>query len=188
MSNFVSLLEGLSDHRGAHGVRYRFSSMIQLVLLGFLCGRDNLASIARFAKTLTREQMKALGFVRYRVPCHSRLTTFFRDIDVVALEKIFGQLVLADGQSPGRHIAMDGKRLRGSRHGESAGVHLLSCFCSALGGVVGQVRQAEGSNEITAALQLLASLELERTIVTGDAIFAQQEICRVITQKKATIC
>jgi predicted transposase YbfD/YdcC len=36
------------------------------------------------------------------------------------------------------------------------------------------------ANEITAALQLLKTLPLKDVIVTGDAMFTQREICRVI--------
>ena len=60
-------------------------------------------------------------------------------------------------------------------------MHLLAAFSDALGGVIGQLQLAPDSNEITAALALLKSLPLAGCIVTGDAIFTQKEICRVIT-------
>ncbi len=59
-------------------------------------------------------------------------------------------------------------------------MHLLAAFSDALGGVIGQLHLAPGSNEITAALALLKTLLLAGCIVTGDAIFTQKEICRVI--------
>ena len=36
------------------------------------------------------------------------------------------------------------------------------------------------ASEVTAALQLLKTLPLKDVIVTGDAMFTQREICRVI--------
>lgn len=80
------------------------------------------------------------------------------------------------------HIAMDGKRLRGSTTATATarGAHLLAAFSEALGGVVGQLQVAPDGNEITAALDLLRGLPLAGSVVTGDAIFAQKEICRVI--------
>ncbi len=59
-------------------------------------------------------------------------------------------------------------------------MHLLAAFSDTLGGVIGQLRLAPDSNEITAALALLKTLPLAGCIVTGDAIFTQKEICRVI--------
>src|SRR6266446_8563800 len=81
------------------------------------------------------------------------------------------------------HIAIDGKRLRGSApagHDGREGVHLVAAFASRLEAVIGQLRVAPGSNEITAALALLKSLPLEGAIVTGDAEFCQRAICQSI--------
>jgi hypothetical protein len=49
-----------------------------------------------------------------------------------------------------------------------------------VGSVIGQLRMEPEANEITAALQLLKTLPLKDVIVTGDAMFTQREICRVI--------
>ena len=73
--------------------------------------------------------------------------------------------------APG-HVAIDGKRLRGSAAGDhdgSEGVHLLAVFATRLGAVIGQLRVASEANEITTALALLKSLPLEGAIITGDA-------------------
>ena len=46
--------------------------------------------------------------------------------------------------------------------------------------MIGQLAVAPDCNEITGALQLLKTLPLDGVIITGDAIFTQREICRVI--------
>lgn len=43
------------------------------------------------------------------------------------------------------------------------------------------MRVAPEANEIAAALELLKTLPLDGVIITGDAMFTQREICRVIT-------
>ena len=73
-------------------------------------------------------------------------------------------------------------------HDGRAGVHLLAAFASRLGAVIGQLRVAPETNEITAALALLKSLPLDGTIITGDAEFCQRAICRVIRDGVAIIC
>ena len=45
---------------------------------------------------------------------------------------------------------------------------------------MGNLVVAPHQNEITAALALLRDLKLDGTIITGDAIFCQREICRTI--------
>jgi hypothetical protein len=112
------------------------------------------------------------------VPAPSVWCELFQGLDIASLEAVLGDWVRA-GRSPG-HIAIDGKRLRGSATAQAPGVHLLAAFSDALGGVIGQLQLAPDSNEITAALTLLKTLPLSGCIVTGDAIFTQKEICRVI--------
>jgi hypothetical protein len=84
------------------------------------------------------------------------------------------------GEQDAGHVAIDGKRLRGSATAHSTGVHLLAAFSASLQGVIGQLAVAPDSNEITGALRLLKTLPLDGVVITGDAIFTQREICRVI--------
>lgn len=181
MCRMQEVLEGISDHRGLHGRRYSLSSIIRLVICGFLCGCDNLASVSRFADRLTREQRRQLGFSPSHVPCHSNLCVVLQGVDTEALEAALSRFVRGDRPFSG-HLSLDGKVLRGSA-GEGKAVHLLACFAHALHGVVEQLPIPEGGNEITAALALLERLKLCDTVITGDAIFAQQEICRTIRAK-----
>ena len=102
-----------------------------------------------------------------------------KELDVVALERALGAWVRG-GQAAG-HVAIDGKRLRGSATAHSAGVHLLAAFSASLPGVVGRLAVAPDGNEITAALHPLKTPPLEGVTVAGDAIFARKEICRVVT-------
>ena len=59
-------------------------------------------------------------------------------------------------------------------------MHLLAAFSTGMEGVIGQLRVAPDTNEITAALEMLKTLPLNGTIVTCDAIFTQKAICRAI--------
>jgi predicted transposase YbfD/YdcC len=61
---------------------------------------------------------------------------------------------------------------------------VLSAFATELGAVIGDLVVPPEANEITAALTLLKGLPLEGAIVTGDAIFAQREICRHVRDDK----
>ena len=111
-------------------------------------------------------------------PLPGRAHELFKGLDVSALERVLGNWVR--GEQAAGHVAIDGKRLRGSATAQSAGVHLLAAFSASLQGVIGQLAVAPDCNEITGALQLLKTLPLDGVIITGDAIFTQREICRVI--------
>ena len=119
--------------------------------------------------------MAELGILRGRVPAPSVWSELFRALDVGALERLLG--VWVKGAGAAGHVAIDGKRLRGSAVGDVPGVHLLAAFSERLQGVIGQLRVAPEANEITAALTLLKTLPIEGAIISGDAIFAQTNPC-----------
>ena len=130
---------------------------------------------------MRREALEAIGVHRNRIPAPSVWCELFGGLDVGALERALGGWVR--GAQPAGHVAIDGKRLRGSATATSPGVHLLAAFSDHLAGVIGQLRVAPEANEITAAVELLKTLPLRGVIITGDAMFTQREICRVITER-----
>ena len=177
----VSLWEALNtvpDHRRAEGKRYPLASLLLITIAAMLAGRCDQLSIVRWGRRLSAETLAALGIARPRVPAPSVWCELFRDLNVVALERVLGAWVR--GGAPAGHVAIDGKRLRGSATATSPGMHLLAAFSTGLEGVIGQLRVDPAANEITAALEMLKTLPLQGTIVTGDAIFTQKAICRAI--------
>jgi hypothetical protein len=182
MTTLRQVLSRISDHRGRSGRLYRLESIVMLVLLGFMCGRNTLAGVARLAKDLSPLQREALGLSRWRMPSHPTLCIFFHSMDTVSLQTALS--FAATGGVPPEVMALDGKRLCGSRSDEHPnGTHMLSCFADALKAVVGQTPQPEGGNEITAALALLQPLELQDAVITGDAMFTNRSLCDTIAGK-----
>jgi hypothetical protein len=177
----VSLWEALRtvpDHRRAEGKRYPLPSLLLIAVAAMLTGRRDQLGIVRWGRRLSPQTLAALGIGRPRVPAPSVWCELFRDVDVVALERALGTWVR--GGAEAGHVAIDGKRLRGSATATSPGMHLLAAFSTGLEGVIGQLRVDPEANEITAALEMLKTLPLNGTIVTGDAIFTQKAICRAI--------
>ena len=87
----------------------------------------------------------------------------------------------------GAVVAIDGKTLRGSYcRGKGKGaIHMVSAFSAANGVVLGQVKTAEKSNEITAIPELLKLLNLQGCLVTIDAMGCQKKIATQVLQKGA---
>jgi hypothetical protein len=181
VAGYSSLWETLAlvrDHRRAAGKRYPLAGLLLIAVAALLAGRRDQLGIVRWGRQLSPQALASLGLTRGRVPAPSVWCELFQELDVASLEAALGAWVRG-GRTAG-HIAIDGKRLRGSATAAAPGVHLLAAFSDALGGVIGQLQLAPDANEITAALDLLKALPLAGGIVTGDAIFTQKEICRVI--------
>ncbi len=77
---------------------------------------------------------------------------------------------------------MDGKAVRGAnRHG--AAVHLVSLVRHADAAILGQLRVAAKSNEITAVPALLADRDLAGTVTTMDALLTQRALAGQIRRQ-----
>jgi len=82
-------------------------------------------------------------------------------------------------------VAFDGKTQRGSKKGERRAWHTLSAYLTDAQIVLGEVICDEKWNEITAIAELLDSLNVEKTIVTIDAIGTQTKIAEKVIEKGA---
>jgi predicted transposase YbfD/YdcC len=89
-----------------------------------------------------------------------------------------------------RHLAIDGKTLRGShdqRNGLGA-LHLVSVWAVDCGVSLGQLATAEKSNEITAIPELLEQVQFQDSIITIDAAGCQKAIAAKIVEGCGDYC
>ena len=176
-----SLLEALGtigDSRKAKGVRYPLAGLLALCVVAFLCGRQNLRGIRRFAG-LNSELLVELGLKPGRAPSVPTLSRVLGSVKVSELQKALGGWFagLVDSVRKRKRCsvaAVDGKTSRAS------GVHMLNVFLHDLGHVLWQAPVAEKANEISAFKEALDNLFktypfLE--IVTGDAMYAGAPLC-----------
>jgi len=177
-SNLWDALASVPDRRRPAGKRYPLASLLLVAIAAMLAGRRDQLGIVRWGRRLTHDTLKSIGIHRARVPAPSVWCELFQELDVVALEQALGGWVR--GEMPPGHVAIDGKRLRGSATAQAPGTHLLAAFSARLQGVIGQLRVDPDANEIAAALKLLKTLPLKGVTITGDAMFAQRAICKTI--------
>lgn len=83
-----------------------------------------------------------------------------------------------------RAVAIDGKTLRGARLAEGRKVHLLSALELRSGATIAQATVDGKTNEITVAAPMLEPVDLSDVVVTADALHAQRELARFLTEDK----
>ena len=171
------MLGTIADRRGRKGRQYPLPALLAIAIAAMLAGANDLRAIFRWGRRLKPEALALFGLEK--APCHSQWFYFFRSLEGDTLGRTLGAFALG-GAEPG-HIAIDGKTLKGSRRQDTKALHVVSAFATQLSAVVGDIVVEPDQNEITAALVLLKQLSLQGTIITGDAIFCQREICRTIT-------
>jgi hypothetical protein len=182
--SLVERLGELTDPRDRRGRQYPMVGLLVLCLVATLAGYTGLAAIAQFGRLRQRRLGHALGFKNGKMPCANTLSSLLRGLDADHLDRIIGAW-LADRHGDGwEHIALDGKRLCGSRDGEVPGTHLLAAYVPQASAVIAQMTVEATTNEHKAALRLLDVLPpLGGTVVTADAMFTHADVCSKVLQK-----
>jgi hypothetical protein len=176
-------LQSIRDHRTRKGRRFPLAAILAISIAAMLSGANDLMAIFRWGRRLSPKALQALGVDKKRrnAPCHATYHYVFQSISAEDLAIALGHLVTADGGLG--HVAIDGKRLRGSQHETSPGVHMLNAFSSKLQAAVGSLVVPPDSGEVVEALELIKSLPLEGAVVTGDAAFTFKRIVEAIRKK-----
>jgi predicted transposase YbfD/YdcC len=121
------------------------------------------------------------------VPSHDTIGRVFAKLSPKAFSACFEAWTRAlHKRTEGEIIAIDGKTVRGSLD-EATGIpalHLISAFAATNRLVLCQEVVEGHENEISAVPDLLAMLDVEGGIVTGDAMFCQKSIAaQIIAQR-----
>lgn len=117
------------------------------------------------------------------IPCPDTFRRVFERINPKIFERCFQRWVQSIVETVGAQvIPIDGKTLRGSydREQNKSALHLVSAWASEYRLVLGQVKVADKSNEITAIPALLELLDLAGCIITIDAMGTQTAIAAQI--------
>jgi hypothetical protein len=182
-TSLMELFEGVHDPRRAQGKRHPLSALLLLAVVGLLSGMNSYEAIVDFGKARGWEFLQLLGFTRRRGLCKATYSRVFRRIDVAEVEARIAQWLQDQlDLEAAPHIAIDGKTLRGSRDGDTPGVHLVSAYVPQFRAVVGQLRVDAKTNEHKAALELLGVLPVRGKVVTGDAMFTHRDVCAQILE------
>ncbi len=173
----------MPDTRQSGKVLHRLDEVLVCAFCSILCDGDSFTDMEDFAQT-------QLGWLRgflvleHGAPSHDVFRNVFMMLRPQAVLELLGGWC---GPLQGRHVAIDGKTLRGTQDAESGRhlVHLVRAWVDECSLSAGQVLCAEKSNEIEAIPRLLAALELRGATVTIDAMGTQPAIAAQIHEAGA---
>lgn len=186
-AGLLAQLATVPDPRIERTKHHQLADILAIAMLATLCGADTFTEIAQFGRA--RESwLRTFLALPNGIPSHDTFTRVFARLDRHALAARLAQWAQrVAALALGEVVAIDGKTARRS-HDHAAGqaaLHTVSAWATEHQLVLGQVKTAEHSNEITAIPELLDLLELKGTTVTLDAIGCQQQITRAIRAKQA---
>jgi hypothetical protein len=183
MDRLWDRLEQVPDHRTLKGRRYSLAAIVGISLAAMLSGANDLRAIFRWGRRLTPKGLAAFGIGHGRAPCHATYHYVFRSIAAADLERALRGSVPSGSAG---HVAIDGKRLRGSQSENSPGIHVLQAFSTGLQASIGALAVPPDSAEVIKAIALLKDLPIGAgDVVTGDAAFTYRPIIEAIRAKGA---
>ena len=183
---FLKHFSDLPDPRQRGKVMYPLDEILLLCLLAVLAGAETIVDIARFGEK-KRELLRRFRPFGDGTPSHDHLGDILASLDAEAFQRCFVAWVGSLTGVATDVIAIDGKTVRRSyqKKGGTAPIHIVSAFAARQRLVLGQVKVADKSNEITAIPKLLEMMAIEGATVTIDAMGYQRETAQKIIDKKA---
>ena len=163
----LEYLAQVTDHRKPKGRRHDLAAILVVVVVARLCGANSVYAAAQFAATMPQEALRRCG-IRYNArlgrhvpPSHKTIKRAVRAVDAAAADEQLCAWLRAEaaaGRLNWRHIAIDGKTVRGAVRPDGTQPHLLAAYDVTAGTVLGQASVGAKTNEITCFVPLLHAI------------------------------
>jgi predicted transposase YbfD/YdcC len=185
--NFIDYFADLADPRLQDRCNHKLIDILFIAICAVICGADGFTDMQEFglAKETWLRQFLELP---NGIPAHDTFGRVLARLNPRAFQQCFLDWVRAVAKITDQEIVpIDGKTLRRSHdktNGQRA-IELVSAWTRANRLMLGQIKVAADSNEITAVPQLLRLLELKGCIVTLDALHCQKDTAAEILKLQA---
>jgi predicted transposase YbfD/YdcC len=173
----------LKDPRRAHRRLHALQDIIVIALCAVIAGAQDWQQIETFGRK-RRDWLRRFLALPNGIPSHDTFERVFDRLKPQAFQACFREWVQAIAAALRiKHVAIDGKTLRGSGSAKLGPLHLVSAWATAQHLSLGQVAVDAKSNEITAIPALLDLLDLNGALVTIDAMGCQKAIAQKIVDQ-----
>jgi predicted transposase YbfD/YdcC len=182
LRHFRSLKDPRINRRKLHSLE----AILVIALCAVIAGANDFHQIADFGQ-------KRLDWLRRYVelpngiPSHDTFERLFARLDPAAFGRCFATWMSQwHQQLTGKHLAIDGKAIRGSASPNQGlrCLHVVNVWATEANLCLGMVACEADSNEITAIPHLLELLELKGALVTLDAAGCQKKIVEQIVEQQ----
>lgn len=173
----------LRDPRRRHRRLHLLQDIIVMALCAVIAGAQDWQEIETFGRK-RRAWLKRFLQLPNGIPSHDTFERVFDRLKPQAFQNCFQEWVQALRETLQiKHVAIDGKTLRGSGSAKLGPLHLVSAWATAQRLSLGQVAVDAKSNEITAIPVLLDLLDINGALVTIDAMGCQKAIAQKIVDQ-----
>jgi hypothetical protein len=183
-NSLLGVFQQLTDPRDPRGVRHPFAGLLAIVFLGLLSRQPDFASIARWAKRHWTVLKPNFGLTYPHAP---HATTYSRAAALFSVDEFRTALALwLAGVMTAKPVtaAVDGKTSKQADDADGDPIHVLNVFAHGANVCLADWPVGEGKDTepevLKAHLDELFATWPSLRILTGDAIFCQRPLARVI--------
>jgi predicted transposase YbfD/YdcC len=184
----LSLIEHFQKLPDPRVNRTKDHDLIDVLIIAvccLLCAGESFNDMEDFGHAKEDWFRTFLG-LRNGIPSHDTFNRVFAALDPQQFLECFLAWTQSVRQAvPQEIVALDGKALRRALNKDQSIQYVVSAWAENNGLVLGQLKVADKSNEITAVPELLRALELSGCIVTVDAMGCQKKIAKEIVEADA---
>ncbi len=185
----------LPDPRRAQGRRFPLAALLTLAVAAILANHLSVLAIAEWGAAQCDDIRRALGFSGDTMPHQTTLHRLFARLDAHLLAALVRAVAVTHPNAPlvapgvrgQQGVAVDGKAHRGRLAGQplvACPIHMLSAVCHETGLVLAQMPVTATGDKAAAELAtvpaLIACLDWQGRVLTGDALYCQRSLCQQI--------
>lgn len=186
--DLIAILEMVPDPRHKRGIRYKLSDLLLMLVYAALSGHSEGSEVAYYVELRFDYFRELIGLER--VPSHDTFSRIIQMIDFKALAEMLGEWLwtyypdICKRYGEYRVLHADGKAIKGATakaEGEKP-VYMMNAMYEgeSIGLKIAKIGEKE--NEISALPGFLRMFNLEKTIVTIDAIGCNSTVIRAIEE------
>lgn len=176
--------EEVETTREYNGYFCSVPEVITTVILGSICGLQNISQIHQWAASDRVKEFLKEKFDIKNIPCYYWFLCLLKLIKPDSLNRCFIQWAqsMLPEKMDGMTIAVDGKTIRSTGHMDcyENPLHIVSAQISELGITFAQKSVEGKSNEIPAVQELIEQLEISGCMVVADALNCQKKTAQAV--------
>jgi predicted transposase YbfD/YdcC len=193
--------EVIKDGRKKRGVRYPVALVLTLLVLGKLAGMTSIAAVSEWVRLRAGWLNLVLPKKHKSFPCAATYSNVLQALQAEEVNQVMSQwltrvraiercadepsrLVGQAQREEHRHLALDGKTLRGTQHHEAPDqvkMHQVALYEPGTGLVLKEEVTAEKENELSVVSRFLIEIWVKERIITADALHTQRDFCLSVT-------
>lgn len=185
LPSLIACFQDLPDPRVDRTKNHKLIDILVISICTLLCCGESFNDMEEFGNA-KHDWLKRFLELPNGIPTHDTFNRVFAALDPQRFLDCFLRWTQCLRTAvAGEIVAMDGKALRRALDQGQALPYVVSAWAVENGLVLGQLKVADKSNEITAVPELLRALELRGCIVTTDAMGCQKKIAKQIIDSGA---